>query len=29
MKIGAFVVAVGLALPATALLAEPTTLASD
>jgi len=29
MKIGAFVVAVGLALPATALLAEPTTLAGD
>ena len=29
MKIGAFVVAVGLALPATASLAEPTTLAGD
>ncbi len=29
MKIGAFVVAVGLALPATASLAEPATLAGD
>ena len=29
MKIGAFVVAVGLALPATGSLAEPTTLAGD
>ena len=29
MKIGAFVVAVGLALPATVSLAEPTTLAGD
>ena len=29
MKIGAFVVTVGLALPATASLAEPTTLAGD
>ena len=29
MRIGAFVVAVGLALPATASLAEPTTLAGD
>jgi len=29
MKIGAFVIAAGLALPATASLAEPTTLAGD
>ena len=29
MKIGAFVVAVGLSLPATASLAEPKTLAGD
>ena len=29
MKIGAFVVAVGISLPATASLAEPTTLAGD
>ena len=29
MKIGAFVLAAGLALPATGTLAEPTTLAGD